>query len=117
MSNITYSRHGDYLIPNIILSDPPDAEPLTKYGMMRKHFLKSNKPALYGKMLCHEELYPHCREVQQQAYDRLDMLMTHLTTSNPPPDKVIDGLMWAAHMQMLHHMAEEIIFDELIYAQ
>ena len=85
MSDITYTRYGDYLLPNIILNDPSDAEPLTKYGIMRKNFLKSNKPALYGKMLCHEELYPHCREVQQQAYDRLNMLMAHLTASNPPP--------------------------------
>ena len=63
---VTYVEVGVCLLPNIALSDPPDAEPLTKYGMTRKHFLKVNKPELYGKMLCHEELYPHCREVERQ---------------------------------------------------
>jgi hypothetical protein len=41
MSDITYTRVGDYYLPNIILSAPPDAEPLTKYGMMRKTFSKN----------------------------------------------------------------------------
>ena len=113
----TYVEVGDYLLPNIALNDPPDTEPLTKYGMMRKSFLKTNKPALYGKMLCHEELYPHCREVERQAHSRIDALMEHLVVNNPPPDKVIDGIAWAAHMQMLHHTAEEIVLSELIYSQ
>jgi hypothetical protein len=86
-----------------------------KYGMMRKHFLKEHLPIPYCCMLLSEKLYPHCREIQQQAHDRLDMLMEYLTLSNPPPDKATDGLAWAAHMGMLHRTAEEIIFAELIY--
>ena len=115
MSNITYSKVGDYLLPEISLSDPPDAEPLTKYGMMRKSFLKEHQPIAYGRMLLSENLYPHCREVQRIADNRLQALMTHLTQRNPPPDKAVDGLAWAAHMNMLAHMAEEIIFAELVY--
>jgi hypothetical protein len=115
MSKITYSQVGDYLIPNIILSEPPGAEPLTKYGMMRKNFLKANKPALYGKMLCHEELYPHCRDVQRIAENRLDTMMAQLLERNLPPDKASDGIVWSAHMNTLKHIAEESICSELIY--
>jgi len=104
-----------YLLPDIILSDPPDAEPLNRYGMMRKRFLKENHPAHYGKMLVHEELYPHCRVVQWQAQELFDALMEHFTTSNPPPNKALDGLAWASHMGMLKNTAEEIIQSELIY--
>jgi len=104
-----------FVLPNIILSDPPDAEPLTRYGMMRKKFLKANYPAHYGKMLVHEELYPHCRIVQQQAQEWFDGLMEHFASINPPPDKEIDGLAWASHMVMLKDTAEEIVRDELIF--
>ena len=114
---LTYTRVGDYLLPDSALSDPLDAERLTKYGMMRKNFLKTHKPALYGKMLCHEELYPHCRNIQQQAHNQMETLMEYLTANNPPPDKVIDGFAWAMHMQMLHYTAEEIVFAKLIYSQ
>jgi hypothetical protein len=75
MPNISYTLVGDYFLPNICLRDPPDAEPLTKYGMMRKRHLKEHRKITYGLMLTREELYPHCRTVQQQAHARLDELM------------------------------------------
>jgi len=64
MPNITYSQIGDYLLPDIVLGEPSDAEPLTKYGMMRKNFLKQHQPISYNRLLLTEKLYPHCREVQ-----------------------------------------------------
>ena len=38
-NNLTYTRNGDYLIPNLTLSEQP-SEPLGKYGRMRKAYLK-----------------------------------------------------------------------------
>ena len=106
-----------FILPNIILSDPPDAEPLNRFGMMRKRFLKENHPAHYGKMLAHEELYPHCRIVQRQAQGRFKELMERFESVNPPPNKADDGLAWASHMGMLKDTAEEIIRNELIYRE
>ena len=115
MTEIIYTQVGDYLLPNLQLNEPLNAEPLNRYGMMRKRFLKETRPAHYGKMLVHEELYPHCREVQQQAQERIDTVMEHLIHRDPPPDKATDQIEWVAHMNTLHHTAEEIIFFELIY--
>ncbi|MCL2616611.1 MAG: TnpV protein [Defluviitaleaceae bacterium] len=116
MPNITYTLVGDYYLPNIILSDPPDAEPLTRYGMMRKNFLKEHRPISYGQMLLQEKLYPHCRDIQRQAHERLDTLMAHFMSNNPPPDKATNNLAWASHMDMLRHTAVEIVLSELIYS-
>ena len=115
MPDITYTLVGDYLLPNIFLRDPPEAEPLTKCGMMRKNFLKEHRSISYGRLLLSEELYPHCREIQQLAHERMDELMEYLILCNPPPDKAIDGLAWAAHMNMLERTADEIVRNELIY--
>jgi len=68
-------------------------------------------------MLVHEELYPHCRIVQQQAQERFDGLMKHFVFTNPPPDKAVNGLAWASHMGMLKDKAEEIVRSELIYSE
>ena len=43
--NLTYTRCGDYLIPNIQLSNTSD-KPLGKYGRMRRAFLAENNPIL-----------------------------------------------------------------------
>ncbi|MDR1542295.1 MAG: TnpV protein [Clostridiales bacterium] len=67
---ITYTKHGDYLLPNIALSDPPDAPPLGGYGRMHKAFLKEHKPALYSQLLLSERLYPLCRAADEAAAER-----------------------------------------------
>ena len=46
MEQIDYVRVGDYLLPYIILNEPPKelANPITKYGAMRRTFLKNHHP-------------------------------------------------------------------------
>jgi len=99
----------------ISLNDQQDAEPLTNYGMMRKSFLKQHRPILYNQLVLSEKLYPRCREVQQSAEIRLENTMEKLTLRSPPPAKAENGVGWLAHMNTLHHIAEESILAELIY--
>ena len=68
---LTYTRVSDYYLPDIKLSDPPDAPPLRKYGMMHKSYLREEKPALYASLLLSERLYPLCREIDAAAAQRL----------------------------------------------
>jgi len=68
---ITFSRAGDYLLPNIKLSDPPGAPPLGRYDMMHKEYLRKEKPALYSQLLLSERLYPLCREIDEAAANRM----------------------------------------------
>ena len=41
--NITYTRNGDYLIPNIIIRK---TKPLGHYGRLRKAYLEMHRPIL-----------------------------------------------------------------------
>jgi len=45
MNELTYTRIGDYWLPDIKLSDPPDAPPLGKYGMMHKREVPAGRKA------------------------------------------------------------------------
>jgi hypothetical protein len=74
MEQLTYTRRGDYLIPDLILSEPPNAPPLGKYGRMRKAYLKEWHPITYSRLLLREELYPHLREIDLAAQTRLDTI-------------------------------------------
>jgi hypothetical protein len=56
--NLNYTRVGEYLLPNIVLSEPPNAEPIGKYGAMRRAYLKQHLPILYSKLLLTEKLFP-----------------------------------------------------------
>jgi hypothetical protein len=68
---LDYIRVGDYLLPAITLSDPSNAPPLGKYGLMHKIYLKEHKPVLYNQLLLSERLYPLCRAVDEAAAERL----------------------------------------------
>jgi hypothetical protein len=118
MSSISYSRVGDYLIPDIILNEPPRelTEPVTKYGTMRRSFLKEHRPITYSRLLLTERLFPHLRKIQQEAQERLDSIMSDILVFQPPPDKTADDLAWAAHMEEVHRIAERMMLDEVVYA-
>ena len=74
MNEITYAQIGDYLLPNITLSEPPDAPHLGRYGTMHKEYLRRVKPALYATLLLSERLYPLCSEVDEAVATRLTMI-------------------------------------------
>lgn len=43
--NITYTKCGDYLLPNLKLTEKEN-KLLNKYGLLRLEYLKSNEKAL-----------------------------------------------------------------------
>ena len=113
MAEITYSRNGDYLIPDIQISAMA-AEPLGKYGRMRRAFLKEEKPILFNELLLTEKLFPHLQEIQETASRRVEEIMGELLRENPVPDKMTDQMGWVRHMNSLKSQAEEIVTAELI---
>ena len=117
MAEITYSRVSDYLIPDIVLREPPPGvlPPIGRYSRMRQTFLKVYRPILYSEQLLSERLYPHLREIQREAENRLESIISDILVFNPPPDKAADGLAWAAHMEAAHRTAEKIMLDEVVY--
>ena len=112
--NLTYTRCGDYLIPDIRLSYVSD-KPLGKYGRMRRVFLADNNPILYDDMILTETLFPYLWEIDETAHRRVEQIMTELLERNLAPDKVIQQLAWVQHMSSLKSQAEEIVNAELIF--
>jgi len=88
MQNITYTSRGDYLLPEIKLSEPPPEliKPLGKYGQLRQKFLQEHRTIFYNTLLLSEKLYPHLRDMDEIAKER-----------------------------KRRGVSEEIIFDELVY--
>ena len=115
-NTLTYTRYGDYYIPNLILSEAEN-KPLGKYGRMRKKYLQEHRPVLWNSMILSEKLYPHLREIDEAANARLEQIMPELMKRIGVTEslKVSDPMKWTGLMNTLKAQAEEIIFDELIY--
>ena len=117
---ISYTRVGDYYLPNITLREnpPPDGEewPMGRYARMRRAFLREHRPIQYNTLLLKEQLYPHLREVDETANRYLESIMADILAFQPPPDKAADNLAWAAHMAEVRRTAEGMMLAEVVYA-
>ena len=79
MTELTYTKNGDYLIPDLTLSETPeDARPLGKYGRLRRSYLQEHRPGLYSRLVLSEKLFPHLREIDETANRRLEQMMPEL---------------------------------------
>ena len=116
-NNLTYTQNGDYLIPNLVLSEQPSEKPLGKYGRMRLNYLEEHRPVLYSSLLLKEKLFPHLREIDETAHSRLAQMMPEFMKSAGVTEelKASDPIMWVGVMNTLKAQAEEILLTELIY--
>ena len=114
-NTLTYTKNGDYLIPNLKLSEQ-QSKPLGKYGRMRKAYLKEHRPILYNHLLMSEKLYPHLIEIDQTAQTRLEQMMPQLAKEAGATEelKATDPMKWAGLMNTCKAQAEEILLAELI---
>ena len=116
MSELTYSRCGDYYIPNLKLSEQPDT-PIGKYGRMRRQYLKEHRPGLYSSLILSEKLYPHLLEIDRAAQEQMDTMLPRMMEAAGVTEelKARDPMRWVGLMNTLKAQVEEIIRDELIY--
>ena len=116
MEELTYTKNGDYLIPDLSLTEQQET-PLGKYGRMRKTYLKEHRPILWNRMILSETLYPHLREIDETANRRLEQMIPELMKLNGVTEglKAEDPMKWVGLMNNLKAQAEETILAELIY--
>ena len=116
MNELTYTRCGDYYIPDLKLSEQSEA-PIGKYGRMRQHYLKEHWPSLYSSLILSEKLYLHLLEIDRAARERMDAMLPRMMEAAGVTEelKARDPMRWVGLMNTLKAQAEEVIFQELIY--
>ena len=77
---VTYTKNGDYLVPNLMLDGTEKLEemPLGRYGMLRQTFLQEHHNGTYTSMLLTGRLEPHPREIDRQAQEQIDRMVEEI---------------------------------------
>ena len=116
MNELTYTRCGDYYIPDLELSEQPEA-PIGKYGRMRQRYLKEHRPSLYSSLILSEKLYPHLLEIDRAAHERMDAMLPRMMEAAGVTEdlKARDPMRWVGLMNTLKAQAEEMILIELVF--
>ena len=117
MNTLTYRPNGDYLIPDLHLSNS-GSKSLGKYGRMRKAYLKEHRPLLWNRLILSEKLYPHLWEIDRTAQRRMEQIMPQLMQSSGMTEtmKASEPMKWTGLMNSLKAQAEEIVLTELIFS-
>ena len=117
MTEITYTRQGDYNLPNLL---PPQEEPVPhgKYALLRKKFLKEHRRVTYTNLLTSGKLNSHLAEIQQTAQRRMEEIVAQMAKAEGVTEelKASDPMKWTGLMNNIRHSAEETVLNELIYS-
>lgn len=116
-NEITYYKHGDYYLPNLVAPENMKNFELGKYGKLRLRYLKEHKNAEYIILLMDNKLQKHLMEVDKIANERFELLMKQYAEKENITEelKAKDQLKWVGLMNNIKHSAKEIILKELIY--
>ncbi len=116
-NNLTYTQMGDYLIPNLVLTERPDRD-LGKYGRMRRTYLREHRPGLFNRLTLKGKLFSHCLEIEDAANERLEQMIPKLAKASGATEqlKASDPMQWVGLMNACKAQAEEIILAELVYS-
>jgi hypothetical protein len=111
----TYHQEGDYFLPDLL---PPDSISVGIWGQRRKHYLKTQREPVYAALLLGGKLDSHLSEVDAQAEAMLFQLVKQMAKQEGITEqlKADNQMEWVVRMNIVRNRAEEIIYNELIYA-
>ncbi|MDD3192458.1 MAG: TnpV protein [Oscillospiraceae bacterium] len=112
----TYSRVGDYLLPNLALPEE-EKKPIGLWGERRRRFLKEHHRVVYMNLLTSGKLNSHLAEIDEQAEEMFSCLVKQMAENEGVSEqlKATDQMAWVGKMNNIRERAMEIVNSELIY--
>lgn len=114
--NISYTRVGDYLLPNIILNSENQHQ-IGKYGLLKLEYLKEHNKGLYIELLMKEQLNNYLYEVEELVNDQINKLIITLVEKENVNEKLKNDnqMLWVKLMNNIKNRAEELILRDYLY--
>ena len=114
--NISYTKKGDYLLPNLILKDKEQFN-IGKFGLLKLEYLKKNKRGLYTKLLMKDKLNEYLHDIDITLMNKEQNLIEELAEKENITEelKSRNGVEWFKSMNNIKFRVQEIILNEYIY--
>ena len=115
---ISYSKCGDYQIPNLTVPDE-SRHPIGKYGSLRKSYLKEHRNLLYKSLLMNGTLFKHLSEIDESCHQYMNNIISAMSKQEGVTEslKAIDQMDWLRKINSIHSRAEEIVLKDLVYSE
>ena len=115
---LTYTKCGDYYIPDLVLDGDDEYCPLGKYGRLRETFLREHHHGIYTSMLLTGRLNDHLTEIDRSAGEMMERVIAQMAKAEGVTEalKAADQMAWVQRMNSIRHRVEEIVLHDLVYA-
>lgn len=112
----TYIKHGDYLIPCLIL---PEEEQrfIGVWGQRHLRYLKECRRGVYLNLLTNGRLNEYLADIEEQAQECFERIAEQMKQSQGVTEqlKAENALEWIGKMNNIQACAREIVDKEMIY--
>ena len=114
--NISYTKVGDYLLPDLILEDKERFN-IGKYGLLRLNYIKKYKLGLYFDLLVNYKLNEYLHNIDTIVMEMVQKLINELSEKENITEelKISNQMLWICKMNSIKSIVEEIILKEYIY--
>lgn len=114
---ITYTKHGDYYYPGLILPPQPTGD-IGRFGRMRKKFLKDHQPDTFALLLMENTLAEHLIEIYRQANEQIGLITSQLAKAEGVTEdlKAREQLGWIQALNSCRARAEEQVIREIVFS-
>ena len=114
--NISYTKKGDYLLPNLILKEKEQFN-IGKYGLLKLEYIKKYKLGLYFDLLVNDTLNEYLHDIDITVMEKVQSLIKELAEKDNINEKLKQDnqMLWVSKMNNIKNTVEEIILKEYIY--
>ena len=114
--NGSYTKQGNYLLPNLTLPDENEKQ-IGIWGMRHRRYLKSSHQVLYYNFLTSGKLYNYLADVEERAKSLFEQTVKSLAEQEQVTEKlkVENMMLWVQKMNNIRNRATEIVNEQVIY--
>lgn len=113
----TYTKQGDYLLPNLILPAEEETGYIGVWGQHRLNYLKHHRKVLYYNLLTSGKLHSYLADTEEHAQQLFSRLVKQYAEKEGITEqlKATDMMLWVQRMNNISNRVTEIVNSELIY--
>lgn len=115
-TEITYTRQGDYNLPNLTLPKQDNRE-IGIWGARRRRYLKNHHKILYYNLLTSCKLHDHLADINEEAEEMYSQLVNQIAELEGITEqlKAENQMVWVQRMNSVCSRAQEIVNTEIVY--
>lgn len=101
----TYTRQGDYLLPNLILPAEEETDYIGVWGQRRLNYLKHHRKVLYYNLLTSGKLHSHLADTEERAQQLFLQLIKDFSEKENVTEKLksTDIMLWVQRMNNIRN--------------